>query len=209
MDIQIGIAFDDKPGLCFNQGEDRSIIMTLYDAEFKTPVNLSVSGTVVGLNLPLQGGGSIKRTSGPVTAQCANVTTTPMNSVLLTDHGFVTGDPVQVAAVGGGTLPGGLAPSTPYLVEVLDLNTFSFTDTSANVIALTSKGVGAFSITNANDVQIITGDLGQVQLNLRSLVTAAVNPAYSQNFQVEYVISGKTRIAILHALLDVDNQPVQ
>jgi hypothetical protein len=202
--------FDGNPGIQFCQGEDRSILMTLYDQVSGQPVDLATGSPVVEINLPLNGGGSIKRTTGVVTALCANVSPTPANSVSLTDHGFVTGDPVEVAATGGSTLPGGLTASTPYLINVLDNNDFQFTNpTTGAVISLTSQGSGSFTITNTTpDLAITTGLLGQVTFTLRALVSAAVNAGLAQSFQVSFTISGLTRIVVVQNLLNILNQPV-
>lgn len=198
--------FDGNPGITFTQGESRTIIVTLSSQGTTTPVNLT--GSVVDLNLPRQGGGSIKRTSGPVAVAFAEVIIDPSNTIVLPDHGFVTGDTVQVAAQGGGTLPGGLVISTNYLILVIDVNTFQFTDTSGSLITLTSQGTIGFNITDSNDLQVTTPLLGQMTLNLRSLVSADTNAALAQTFQVSYTLAGATRIVLVQNQLDVYAQPV-
>lgn len=201
-----GVKFDGNLALTFNQGEDRTILITVFDQNTGIPINLT--GGVVGLNLPLQGGGSIKRTSGIVSVPYSGVTIAPASTITLADHGFVSGDPIQVAAQGGGSLPSGLMPSTDYLISVIDVNTFQITDTSGNIIALTTQGTVGFTIQNSNDLQIVSGDLGQATLNLRADVSAEVNAALAQTFQFEYVLSGKTRIVVIPYQLDVTAQPV-
>lgn len=205
MDIQVGVLFDNNPGIQLTQGEDRTIVMTLFSQGYSTPVNLT--GAVVGANFPYQGGGNIKRTSGLVAVPTVGVNPNTANSVTLNDHGFVTGDPVTVAAIGSGVLPAGLAPATPYTISVIDLNTFQFLDATGAVVTMTSKGSGSFSIFNANDVVISNASLGQVTLSLRAAMTLFMNAALAQNFQVEFTVGGKTRISVLNALLDVLNQP--
>jgi hypothetical protein len=205
MDPILQVAFDGLPGLQFNQGEDRTILITLVNQTTGIPINLT--GSVVGLNLPRQGGGNIKRTSGVVAVPYLGVNINPTNTITLPDHGFVTGDPIQVAAQGGGTLPGGLATLTNYLVVVIDNNTFSLIDTSGNPIVLTTQGTVGFNITNSNDLALVSGDLGQATLNLRALVSADANAALAQNFQFQYTLSSKTRIVVIAAQLDVIAQP--
>jgi hypothetical protein len=205
MDPLLQVYFDGCPGLQFNQGEDRTITISVINAQTKAPISLA--GAIVGFNLPLQGGGNVKRTNGPVSVGFAAVNITPANSFTLPDHGFVTGDPVQVAAQVGGTLPGGLAPATNYLINVIDVNTFQITDTSGNVIPITTQGTIGFAITNSNDLVLVSGDLGQVTFNLRADVSEAVNAALSQNCQFQYTLSNKTRIAIISSQLDVMAQP--
>jgi hypothetical protein len=208
---QFGVNFGGYSGMRFTQGEALTISIVLFDLWTNLPIDLT--DAVVNLNLPLQGGGSIKRTTGPVTINSSQVVVpnppgTPVGYVNLTDHGFVTGDPVQVAVVGGGTLPTPLAPSTNYLIKTIDVNNFEFTDTSGNAISLTTQGSGQFNINNTTDLVIANATMGQVTLTLRSLVTAAANALLAQNFQIGYSNTSTTRIMVLQNLLDVLFQPV-
>lgn len=205
-DANLSVNFDGECDLVFVQGEDRTILVGLTNLTPLLPQNLT--GATVGINLPRQGGGSIKRTTGTTEVLAANVAITPGNVCTLVDHGLVTGDPVTLTAAPGGTLPGGLAPATQYLIKVLDNNTFQITDTSGNVIALTTQGTVGFLITNSVDVTLNSGDLGQFTFNLRALVSAAVNAQLAQTCQVQYTLSSKTRIALVENLLDVYVQPV-
>lgn len=207
VDQNLLVLFDGEPELDFVQGEDRELNMLIRDSRTGLPIDLT--GAIVGVNLPRQDGGSIKRTTlGPLVLSTEIVI--PAHDpgyVQLPDHGLVTGDPVTLVVVTG-SLPSPLAPSTSYLVKVIDLDSFYITDLNGNVIPLTSQGSGSFNLVNANDVQIETGDLGKVIFALRSPVTQLVNAAIAQDFQVEFTIAGKIRIAVLKNLLDVDQQPV-
>lgn len=208
MDASLQVQFDAQPGLSFGQGEDRSVTLTLIDTNTATPINLT--GGVVQVSLPLSGGGSIKRTNtGPLVnaAQVVVAVGSAAGYISLPDHGLVTGDPIQVAVVSG-SLPSPLAVLTNYLVQTIDNNNFYITDTSGNIISLTTQGSGSFNLVNSNDIQITTGDLGKVTFNLRALVSAMVNAGLMQDFQVSYTLSGKTRIAVLSAQLDCTAQPV-
>lgn len=211
MDINLGVQFDNSVGLEFVQGEDRSILITLYDVCTLTPVDLT--SATVGLNLPLQGGGSIKRTTGPVSIPTSDVTVpspSGIGFVALTDHGFVTGDPVQVAAVGAGVLPTPLVTAIAYTIQTIDVNSFYFVDAGGNVINLTDQGSGSFDVNNTTDLVINGGTaiLGKVTFNLRDLVSEAANALLAQTFQVSYTVGGRIRIAVIQNLLDVLFQPV-
>lgn len=209
MDANIKVLFDATPVLQFVQGEDRQINLTLQDENSNLPINLT--GAQFGMNLPLQGGGSVKRsTLGPIVLSSQVVVpggSVPKGYITLPDHGLVTGDPITLVLISG-SLPAPLTVLTSYLVQTIDVNSFYITDLSGNVISLTSQGSGSFNLVNANDVQVVSGDLGQVTLNLRGLVSQVCNAALAQDFQVQYTLSGKTRILVLQNLLDVLNQPV-
>lgn len=209
MEVNPLVLFDAAPGLQFVQGEDRQIAVTLTDEETGLPINLT--GGQFGINMPLQGGGSVKRsTLGPLILSTQVVVpsgSVPYGYIALTDHGLVTGDPVQAAVVSG-SLPAPLAALTNYLVKTIDVNNFYITDLSGSIISLTSQGSGSFNLVNSNDVQIVSGDLGQVTFNLRALVSQVCNAAIAQDFQAQYLLSGKTRIIVIKNLLDVQNQPV-
>lgn len=203
------IFFDAQSVLKFNQGEDRQINVTLIDLNTNLPINLT--GAQFGINFPLQNGGSIKRsTLGPLIESSDVVVpggSVPNGYIKLPDHGLVTGDPIQLEVVSGG-LPAPLAISTNYLVKTIDLDSFYITDSAGSVISLTSQGTGSFNLVNSNDIQIVSGDLGQVTLNIRAAVSQVVNAAIAQDFQADYILSGKIRILILKNALDVQNQPV-
>lgn len=205
MDIRVGVSFDGNDGIAFTQGEDRTILIAVYDADTLLPVNLT--GGVIGINFPRQGGGSIKRTNGSVIASAQNVNLNPANTVVITDHGLVTGDVVQVAPIGGGTLPAGLAISTNYTIAVVDNNTIGFLTSLGVVVDLTTQGIGTFSLTDAADLVLTTPASGLATLNLRAAVSEDVQPCENQAFQVEYTVSGKTRIAVVKGTLDVQSQP--
>lgn len=208
---QLGINFNGCSSLTFVQGEALTFIVGFLNLATLQPIDLT--GATVILNLPLQGGGSIKRTSGPVLVNSSQVMVpnppeTPAGYVNFTDHGFVTGDPVQVSVVGGGTLPSPLAPATNYLIKVIDVNNFEFTDTSGNIISLTTQGVGQFNINNTTDLVISNPTFGQATFVLRSPVSLAANALLAQNFQVGYSNVDTTVIQVIPHLLDVYFQPV-
>lgn len=209
MDSNIKILFDGKEVLYFVQGEDRTVQVVAIDMNTGLPINLT--GGVFGINFPLQGGGSIKRTTlGPL-IQSSDVVIpsgmVPNGYIKLTDHGLVTGDPIQAAVVSGG-LPAPLAASTNYLVRTIDNNSFYITDTAGVIISLTTQGTGSFNLVNSNDIQIATGDLGKVTLNLRAPVSQVVNAYCAQDFQVLIDLSSELRIKVLKNLLDCVFQPV-
>lgn len=208
MDTSVGVKFDGNQGLSFTQGEDRLVLVTVFDIPSNLPINLT--GGQAGINFPLQGGGSVKRlTSGPIVNTSGVVLPAGQNGYIhLPDHGLITGDPIQVAVIGGGVLPTPLAPATPYLIQTIDKDNFYFTDTTGAIVSLTDQGSGSFTITNSTDLQIPAGDLGEIMLNLRALVSAQINAALAQPFQVEITLAGKTRIVPIVGHLDVTAQPV-
>lgn len=203
-DPVVQIAFDGNPGLSFCQGEYRTVLLTFVNKLTGIPINLT--GTV-SVNFSQQGGGTVKRSTAGVNIPASQVNITPANTLTLQDHGFVTGDTIQVAAQAGGALPGGLSALTNYLVVAIDLNTFSLTDSSGNAIVLSSQGTIGLVATLQNDVTISNATLGQVSLVLRNQVTAVVNAALAQDFQVGYVNSNEPRIAVIQGQLDVLAQP--
>lgn len=197
--------------LSFAQGEFVTFSMNFFDLCTLLPLDLT--GAVVTLGLPLSGGGSIKRTTGPVPVNSTqilipNPPATPIGIVSFPDHGFVTGDPVSVAPVGMGVLPSPLAISTPYTISVIDVNSFEFADAVGNIISLTDQGSGQFNITNAVDLTVMTPTFGACQFVLRSPVSQAANPLLAQSFQVGYSNTSTSRIQVLTGLLDVFFQPV-
>lgn len=198
-------------GLGFTQGEFITYTLTFFNPSATAPIDLT--DAVVDLNLPLQGGGSIKRTSGPVVVNSSqieipNPPATPIGIVSFTDHGFVTGDPIMVAPVGAGVLPSPLVISTPYTISVIDVNSFEFADANGVVISLTDQGTGQFNINNTTDLVITTPAFGVCTFVLRSPVSLAANALLAQSFQVGYANALTNRILILRNILDVYFQPV-
>jgi hypothetical protein len=208
MDADLLVKFDNMNGLTFVQGEDRSIVVTLQNKNDYKPIDLT--DAVVAINLPLSGGGSIKRTTlGPkilfsqVVVPSGSV---PKGYISLIDHGLVTGDPVTLVIVSGG-LPSPLAVLTDYLIQTIDKNNFYIADTNGNVISLISQGSGSFNIVN-DDLSIDSpAILGQFTFDLRALVSSSTKDGLAQDLQVQYIKDGKTRIEVLSNLLDVYIQP--
>lgn len=200
MDLNFGITFDGRNGISFTQGEDRTIQLFFINNTDGTPINLT--GAVVGMNFAQQAGGVVKRLSGAISLTAAAVV--PAVGVTLADHGLVTGDPVTLA---GAALPAPLVAATPYLVKVVDVNTFGFTDATGAPITLTTAGTGSFTMTNAADLIVTTPTAGNATLNLRGLVSAAIAAGLGQDFQATVLTGGKFRIVVEKNNLDVTPQP--
>lgn len=206
-----GVRFNNDIGITFVQGDARQFNCVLYNPNTAQPYDLT--GATIGINFQRDGGGSIKRTNGPVNALSAQVViangTVGIGFVEFPDHGFVTGDPVQVASTG--TLPAPLITATNYTIVTIDNDNFYFADTSGNIISLTSQGSGGFAITNSNDIQLgVTPTLGQFIFNLRSDVSLDANPMLAQTFQVNVVLSATPNlknILLVQDLLDIYAQP--
>lgn len=204
----IRVLFNANAVLKFVQGEDRQIDITLRDLDSELPVNLT--GAQVGVNFPLQGGGSVKRsTLGPtiVSGEVVVPNSSSPGYINLKDHGLVTGDPVELVIISGG-LPAPLAVATNYLIQVIDTDNFYVCNSSGVVIPLTTQGSGSFNLVNSTDLSVPSGDLGQISLNLRAAVSEVVNVGYAQDFQLQYTIGGEMRILVLKDVLDCILQPV-
>lgn len=203
LDSDLCIRFsNNQPRLSFVQGEDRTVAIVVSDKNTGEPIDLT--STVMQLSIPRNNGGTIKRNSAPIKVLSTQVAAGAPGTVAMTSHGLVGGDPVTVAPNSASTLPAGLAISTPYLVAVIDNNTFSFTDAGGVPITLTTVGTGSFNITNtAADITVDVPTLGHAVLNLRALVSAAANDALAQDMQLGITVAGKTRIAVLKNALDV------
>lgn len=203
LDSDLCIRFsNNQPRLSFVQGEDRTVAIVVTDRNTGQPIDLT--STVMQLSIPRNGGGTIKRNSAPIKVLSTQVTAATPGTVSMASHGFANGDPVTVAANSSSTLPAGLAASTPYLLVVIDNNTFSFTDASGTPITFTTVGTGSFNVTNtAVDLNVDVPTLGHAILNLRAAVSAAVNDAQAQDMQLSITSAGKTRIAVLKNALDV------
>lgn len=206
MDANLGIRFENNPDLQFVQGEDRSILCQLYDKCTNRPIDLT--DALISVNIPRQGGGTIKRTDMSLTALPSNVTL-PQGApgyFTIPDHGYVTGDSVQFEV--SGTPPSPLSNGGAYLVQVIDNNSFYLVRTGT-VQNLTTQGSGTFTFNNnTNDIVISDNPInGEFTLQLRAVVTAVANAALGQAFQVAYSIGGATRIIVLPDGLDVIAQP--
>lgn len=200
MDPNIAVTFDGQNSVAFTQGEDRTFLLSFINRTDGAPIN--ITGAVVGVNFPQASGGVVKRLNGPVTLLAADVV--PAAGITRFGHGLVTGDPVVLA---GAALPAPLAAATPYLIKVVDANTFGFAATDGTAIPLTSAGTGTFTMENTADVVLTSATAGLATLNLRSLVTAAIAAGTAQDFQVSVLISGKVRVVVVKNNLDVTRQP--
>lgn len=187
--------FDGRGTLTFVAGEDRTIAVLLHDATTQNPIDLT--GYTVQLTLPREGGGTVKRSSGPV-AIPETAVTVGKTAIYLPDHGLVTGDPVQFA----GELPTPLVEATTYIVKVVDLKSFSVTMPDGTPITL-SAAAGPFTMTNSVDLVPGNPVLGQTMWKIRHEVSAAVNIGLAQTFYLGFSGDGSQRWAVLTGRLDV------
>lgn len=199
MDPSIAVTFDGQAGLSFVQGEDRLFGLAFVNRADGAPINLSSS--TVGVSFPRAGGGDVKRSSGALALTASMVT--PATGIAYPDHGLVDGDPVTFA---GASLPAPLVAATPYLVRVIDNDTFALSDAAGTSITLTTAGSGAFTMTNSSDVTITSAPGGTAALSLRSAVTSAISAGLALDFQVSLTLSGKLRIVVVKDALDVTAQ---
>lgn len=195
----ISATFNGAPGLSFVQGEDRTIAIEMRDLAAAGPLDLT--GSVLRVAFLAAAGGSIRRSNGALVMAPAALSVST-GVFTKADHGLVSGDPVTFTTAG--TLPSPLAVSTPYLVVVIDPNTFSLTDASGNPIPTTTAPIGNLSMTVTGDM-VLASPLtsGLATLTLRALVTSAVQPGLSQSFQVELIQSNRMRVIIEANELDV------
>lgn len=197
--------------LIFVQGDKRLFNGILFSKSLAQPADLT--SAILSLNFPRQGGGTVKRTNGTVPVLSSQVVVSPPadepGQIVLPDNGLVDGDVVQLTAMGGGTLPSPLMPSTNYTILNIDLNVFNFIDSSGNPVVITDQGTVGFTMLNANDIQLGENPLlGQFIFNLRSPVAAAINAALAQTFQIGWQdASGNFLNVIVQNLLDVYAQP--
>jgi len=183
--------------LTFVAGEDRSIAILLHDAATHNPIDLT--GITVQLTLPREGGGHVKRDSGPLTIPMSAIVA---NHLYLPDHGLVSGDPVTFV----GELPDPLMDSTTYFVSVVDLNRIGLTGPGGTPIVFgttTAPGAGPFAMLNQVDLTLGTPILGQAMWHLRKEVSLAVNSGLSQTFYLGYSLDGSQRWTMLSGRLDV------
>lgn len=201
-----GINFDGKPGMCFVQGEDVSTVITLFTPRVTTPIDLT--DTQITLGLPRDGGGTVRRSTAPTGVPFVGFSVGSQD-VVLPDHGFVTGDPVTVAAQVGGTLPAPLAPATTYNILVLDNDTFIFVDASGDEVIMTTQGTIGVDVTITEvSVTVANAVLGQVTLALSARVTAALKAGLAQSLQLQYVESaGAKTVVVVRNQLDIYAQP--
>ena len=199
--------FNNCDQMVFVQGVNLTFSCVLFNPISAQPKDLT--GAIIGMNFPRQGGGVIKRTNGPVAIPSAAVIIPqggPPGYILLPDHGLVTGDKGELST--SGVLPSPLATLTDYLVLVIDNNSFYFTDLNGAIIDITDQGSGGFAFTNSIDLTLGTAVLGQFNLLLRAPVSLDTNAALAQDFQVSITdSSGVTQILVIQNALDVYAQP--
>lgn len=202
MKARISVLWDGLEEISFVQGEDRGWVVALHDADTDKPIDLTTSD--VTFSFAQYSGDALRRSTVPLTISSANVSTGVAGAITYPLHGLVTGDPVTVAPIGGGTLPTPLAGATQYTVLVLDADTFALGDTDGDPVMLSSSGTGLFSLANDNDVVISNPVLGEVTLTLRAPVTRVIVPGIGQATQVTLTdASGKSRIVVGPYALDV------
>lgn len=214
MTQELAVKFDSCDQLTFVQGDMRTVSCVLYNPKTSLLGNLA-AGAILSFNFPRQGGGSIKRTTGPTQVTPVQVIIPAGNPgyIGLPDNGLVSGDIVQVAANAGGTLPSPLAPSTNYQVLTIDLDSFYLCDaTTGAIIALTTQGTKGFSYTQQGTGIVIenqTTNPGQFTLGLQTYWSQLVNAALAQTPQLIYTDpSGNVEIIRIVNLMDVYAQPV-
>ncbi len=116
-------------------------------------------------------GAAVNITVGTLSGASATVVTNGSNSevdtaadtITLTNHGFETGDVVQLSTTG--TLPAPLATLTDYYVINIDANTIQLATSAVNAgtgtqINLTTEGTGEHTITNTDTGPGISVSLG-------------------------------------------------
>lgn len=180
----------------FVQGEDRQMELLVLDRASGKAFDLT--GAVVTLHLPRDGGGSLKRYSAATRVPAAQVVPAASGnpgSITLPAHGLVNGDTFTVvAAGGGGALPGGLAISTPYLVKFLTEDTFSIQTAAGADVTLSTAGTVGFDLTLADGVTN-GGASGDLVFTLSSVFTKGVQSGAGQSVQLDLLIAGKRRAA--------------
>jgi hypothetical protein len=201
VDADLKVTFNGaKSRLSFVQGEDRSEAIIVQDANTGEPVDLT--GATAVFAMPAAAGGAIKRYAGVSMAVPPAAVTLATGAFAVASHGLVTGDIIQVAAAAGGTLPAGVLPGTNYSVMVIDPSTFSLLAPDGSPVVPTTQGTGGFTFTNG-DMTVDVPTQGHLTCNLRGAVTQAVRAANAQDMQLNIMQSGKTRIAVIKAALDV------
>lgn len=198
---------DDKDSLEIVQGEDRSIAFRIMD-EYFNPILLT--GAAVTLRMPRADGiGIMKRSTAKPTFVAAAVDISE-DQIEIEDHGLVTNDKVQFSN-SGGALPTGLSSSTDYYVIVVDEDTIQVA-ASADGAAIDLTGTGSGTQTLEFAPMSISGTnhavLGKAVLTMDENATLGLKVGEKQAIELEYTISGTTRIVPMTKALTVFEQAV-
>jgi hypothetical protein len=193
---------DDKDSLEIVQGEDRSLVFRIMD-EYLNPILLTAA--VVILRMPRADGiGVMKRSTAKPTFTAAAST----DYLTIADHGLVQNDKVQLTN-SGGALPAGLSTSTDYYVMVVDADTIQLSaSVDGAAVNITGAGTGThtldfapLSISGTNHAV-----LGKAVLTLDENATLGLKAGEKQAIELEYTISGSTRVVQMSKALSVYEQ---
>lgn len=204
--MKIGFRIDHQEHVTIIQGEDRTLQMRFFDDESGDPIDLT--GAVVKFEARSAKGGKQSVSSVALTFLDAAVDVTA-DSIAIPAHGLVEGQKLQLTTTG--VLPAGLALATDYYVKVVDADhiQLSLTSGGAAVDITAAAGGGTHSV----DSPLITltgvaAPQGICSVPLDDVVTAALKCGAQQTPEIEYTISGVTRIVQLQKAWTVLEQTV-
>lgn len=210
-DVDLQVRVNRRIRLTFTVGEDRTVELLLQDGNLQLPIDLT--GAKLTLALPKSGGGAIKRRTGGLVFSWSQVTNQGGMAVFaIPAHGLVTGDTVQLAAVGdGASLPAPFASTTPYVVIYISAKELALVATgtalSPSTLVLGAPATGQ-AVLQSDDFTVLNAALGQASCRLTAPCTNACAVGQGQDYQLVYTdAQGLTRIFTGSAMLDVMGQP--
>lgn len=204
--MKIGYKIDNEDNVSIIQGEDRVLKIRLFDDSTKIPIDLT--GAEIKFESKTKQNGKLVVRSVALTFLDAAVNVAE-DKISLPGHGLVEGQKLQL--ISGGTLPDGLALLTNYYAKVVDENTIQLSASpGGDAIDITAAAGGG---THSLDLPLLTIDgndaiLGTISVPMDDTVTSQMKAGEKQTPEIEYTISGVTRIVELSKSLSVLEQAV-
>lgn len=203
MSIQFKI--DDQDSVSIIQGEDRTLKIRLLDDLMK-PVDLT--GASVKLEAKSKTNSKVIVRSVALTLVDAAVDVA-LDRISVPDHGLVENQVVQLSTTG--VLPAGLAAATDYYVKVVDQDTIQLAASAGGTAIDITSAAGGGTHTVVQPLITMPGNdaiLGTVTVPMDDVVTGSLKAGEKQTPEIEYTISGVTRIVQLSKAWSVVSQAV-
>lgn len=204
--MKIGFKIDNEDNVSLVQGEDRVLKIRLLDDDTKIPVDLT--GASIKFEAKSKQGGKLVVRSTALTFVDSAVDVAN-DKISLPAHGLAEGQKIQLLS--GGTLPAGLALLTNYYVKIADENSIQLLSApGGSVVDITAAAGGG---THTVDVALATIDgndavLGTISVPMDDTVTSQLKGGEKQTPEIEYTISGVTRVIQLSKAFNVLEQVV-
>lgn len=193
---------DDEDSLEIVQGEDKSPVFRVMDKDLN-PIDFT-GASIVAQFPKADGIGVISRRSANLTFASADVSAAD-DEITLEDHGLVNDDAVTLTT--DDTLPTGLSLATTYYVIVVDKDTFSLAASAGgSAINITAVGAGTHTVVLSVLALDAVPKLGKFTVTLSDAVTSAMKAGEKQAIEIEYTISGVTRVVQMSKALSVLEQ---